>query len=43
MHIKQEEYTFEYVKEKIISYFIIEEFYKMMPILTWFEFELLLS
>lgn len=25
MHVKQEEYTFEYVKEKLITIFLLEE------------------
>ncbi len=41
MHIKQEEYTFEYVKEKMISYFVMEEFYFKLPLLSFSEFELL--
>ncbi len=26
MHIRQEEYTFEYVKEKLITYALLESF-----------------
>ena len=43
MHISQEEYTFEYVKEKLVSYYLIEDFYANLPILSFIEFDLLFS
>jgi hypothetical protein len=41
MHIRQEEYMFDYVKEKILSYLLIEEFYTQLPILSFREFDFL--
>lgn len=43
MHIEQEEYTMEYIKEKMLSYVILENFFFTLPFLTEFEFDFLLT
>jgi len=39
MHIKQEEYTFDYVKEKLITIYLEEEFLKEYKILSLIGFD----